>query len=305
MPQRGERHRQGVVGVVLVRSTVAQQPCPRRQRGRHVDDVLVGGDELLRQQEPETLGSLDRPSPRGERLRPRQQPADLVAAAAHLQPGELDLAMTDRHRGVRCLSHHGGDCTFETMLRHFDLDDVVLWDMARIVHEADLADDRFDAAEVAGFDYANMDPTRHRLYVSHLGASRIVVVNTVGPTVSASSTTCPAGILAVPALNRMYAAATGSDQAVTDDATTLTELNHTTGRTPNELAYNTDTNAVYLSNEAGPTVTEIDATTRSPTARSTSAAKPATSPTTPPATMCSSTSRPATTSPSSSRLEAP
>ena len=50
------------------------------------------------------------------------------------------------------LSHHGRDCTFETMLRHFQLDDAVLWDMARIVHEADLADDRFDAPEGPGLD---------------------------------------------------------------------------------------------------------------------------------------------------------
>lgn len=54
-------------------------------------------------------------------------------------------------RGVD-LSHHEGDCTFETMLRRFDLDDPVLWDVARIVHEADLADDRFDAPEAAGLD---------------------------------------------------------------------------------------------------------------------------------------------------------
>jgi hypothetical protein len=54
-------------------------------------------------------------------------------------------------RGVD-LSHHGGDCSFETMLRHFTLDDPVLWDVARIVHEADLADDRFDAPEAAGLD---------------------------------------------------------------------------------------------------------------------------------------------------------
>jgi hypothetical protein len=54
-------------------------------------------------------------------------------------------------RGVE-LSHHGGDCSFETMLRRFELDDPVLWDVARIVHEADLADDRFDAPEAAGLD---------------------------------------------------------------------------------------------------------------------------------------------------------
>jgi hypothetical protein len=50
------------------------------------------------------------------------------------------------------LSHHGGDCSFETMLHHFGLDDPVLWDLARIVHEADLADERFDSAEAHGLD---------------------------------------------------------------------------------------------------------------------------------------------------------
>ena len=54
-------------------------------------------------------------------------------------------------RGVE-LSHHGGDCTFETILRRYDLQDPVLWDLARIVHEADLADDRYDAPEAPGLD---------------------------------------------------------------------------------------------------------------------------------------------------------
>ena len=54
-------------------------------------------------------------------------------------------------RGVE-LSHHGGDCSFETMLRHFGLDDPVLWDVARIVHEADLADDRYESPEAPGLD---------------------------------------------------------------------------------------------------------------------------------------------------------
>ncbi len=50
------------------------------------------------------------------------------------------------------LSHHGDDCSFETMLRRYEFDDPVLWDLARIVHEADLADDRFDAPEAPGLD---------------------------------------------------------------------------------------------------------------------------------------------------------
>jgi hypothetical protein len=50
------------------------------------------------------------------------------------------------------LSHHGGDCSFETILRRYELQDPVLWDLARIVHEADLADDRYDAPEAPGLD---------------------------------------------------------------------------------------------------------------------------------------------------------
>jgi hypothetical protein len=50
------------------------------------------------------------------------------------------------------LSHHGGDCSFETILRRYSLDDPVLWDLARIVHEADLADDRYDVPEAFGLD---------------------------------------------------------------------------------------------------------------------------------------------------------
>ena len=47
-------------------------------------------------------------------------------------------------RGVE-LSHHGGECSFETFLRRYELADPVLWEIAKIVHEADLADDQHDA----------------------------------------------------------------------------------------------------------------------------------------------------------------
>jgi hypothetical protein len=36
------------------------------------------------------------------------------------------------------------------ILRHHQLDDPVLRDLARIVHEADLADDRYDSVEAPG-----------------------------------------------------------------------------------------------------------------------------------------------------------
>jgi hypothetical protein len=54
-------------------------------------------------------------------------------------------------RGVE-LSHRGGACTFETMLASYGIDDPALEDIARIVHEADLDDERFDAPEAAGLD---------------------------------------------------------------------------------------------------------------------------------------------------------
>lgn len=50
------------------------------------------------------------------------------------------------------LSHHEGDCSFEVVLRRHYLDDPVLWDIGRMVHEADLADDRFEAPEAIGLD---------------------------------------------------------------------------------------------------------------------------------------------------------
>ncbi len=50
------------------------------------------------------------------------------------------------------LSHHGDRCSFETFLVAFDLKDPALDRLGRIVHEADLGDERFDAPEAAGLD---------------------------------------------------------------------------------------------------------------------------------------------------------
>jgi hypothetical protein len=54
-------------------------------------------------------------------------------------------------RGVD-LGHHGGDCSFETILRRFELTDPVLWKLAELVHEADLDDERYHAPEASGLD---------------------------------------------------------------------------------------------------------------------------------------------------------
>jgi len=69
-------------------------------------------------------------------------------------PAEVPADATPFDMAGAELSHHGGDCTFETLLRRYELADPVLWRIAEIVHEADLDDERYDAPEAAGFDLA-------------------------------------------------------------------------------------------------------------------------------------------------------
>jgi hypothetical protein len=50
-------------------------------------------------------------------------------------------------------THQGEDCTFETMIRRFGLiDDLALSQMAEIVHDIDLKDDKFQRHEAAGLN---------------------------------------------------------------------------------------------------------------------------------------------------------
>jgi len=50
------------------------------------------------------------------------------------------------------LTHHGDDCTFETLLKRFALADRTLHRLGRMVHEADLNDGKFAAVEAIGID---------------------------------------------------------------------------------------------------------------------------------------------------------
>ena len=69
--------------------------------------------------------------------------------------GDLDDVPADATpfdmRGVE-LSHHSGECSFETFLRRYELDEPGLAAIGRIVHEADIGDERYDAPEAAGLD---------------------------------------------------------------------------------------------------------------------------------------------------------
>jgi hypothetical protein len=70
--------------------------------------------------------------------------SDLAAVPAGATPFDM--------RGAE-LGHHQGRCSFETALGAFDLTaDPALEEIGRIIHEADLGDERYDAPAAAGLD---------------------------------------------------------------------------------------------------------------------------------------------------------
>jgi hypothetical protein len=70
--------------------------------------------------------------------------ADAEAAAA-LGGTPFDM------RGVQ-LGHHEGRCSFESILVRYHLTDPALHEIATMVHDADLDDDKFRSLEAAGLD---------------------------------------------------------------------------------------------------------------------------------------------------------
>ena len=113
-----------------------------RQRRRASGTVDEVGDARRRAHRPGRVRLADPP-----RRRPRR------GVRVRRRPGRRARRRDPvRHARASTLSHHGGDCTFETILRRYDLTDPVLWRIAEIVHEADLDDDRYDAPEAPGLD---------------------------------------------------------------------------------------------------------------------------------------------------------
>ena len=49
-------------------------------------------------------------------------------------------------------SHHGEDCSFETFLKEYSLKDPALAEIAEIVHDADLMDEKYGRPESEGLD---------------------------------------------------------------------------------------------------------------------------------------------------------
>ena len=63
-------------------------------------------------------------------------------------PGDAELFDV---AGAR-LSHHGDACSFETFLVEYELGDPVLAEIAEVVHDADLMDEKYGRPESEGLD---------------------------------------------------------------------------------------------------------------------------------------------------------
>lgn len=118
--------------------------------------------------------------------------------------------------------------------------------------------------DTSRFDYQSLDSQTGLLFIAHLGASTVIVFDTRTAQVVA---TIPAiadvhGVLAVPALGRVYASATGTNQmAVIDEQSLRVIARVPTGAYPDGLAYDPKTRRVFVSDQSGGTNTVIDTAT--------------------------------------------
>src|SRR5579859_865419 len=117
--------------------------------------------------------------------------------------------------------------------------------------------------DTSRFDYESLDSQTHRLYITHLGAGRIVVYDVPAGAVVAEIPDVPGvhGVLAIPDLGRVYATATSSNQVAVIDPQTLAVTTTIPGGVyPDGLAYDPEVGKLYISDETGGTDTVIDTT---------------------------------------------
>jgi hypothetical protein len=95
--QRHDRSGSSVVRVGLVAARVVEEPHPRREGRRHVEDLLAGGDELLCQQRAGAGRAFDSPTPRFEARGERQRSISLRTIRVHADLAH-ELLVTVEHR---------------------------------------------------------------------------------------------------------------------------------------------------------------------------------------------------------------
>src|SRR2546426_6912320 len=110
-------------------------------------------------------------------------------------------------------------------------------------------------------DYASIDSNRNRLYIAHLGGGLVIVFDTKRRRVLK---TIPApgahGVLAVPALGRVFATATDAHELLTIDERTGKVIGRAqAGDYPDGIAWDPDDHRVYASDETGGIESVFDA----------------------------------------------
>jgi YVTN family beta-propeller protein len=111
------------------------------------------------------------------------------------------------------------------------------------------------------FDYQSLDPLTHRLFVAHLGAGMVTVVDVQTNHIVANLTNIAGvhGVLAIPELGRVYASATDAQQVVVIDEQSLQVVARIpAGEYPDGLAYVPARHEVFVSDEAGASDLVID-----------------------------------------------
>ena len=114
------------------------------------------------------------------------------------------------------------------------------------------------------FDYQSLDSSSGRLYIAHLGSDLMTVFDINKQTVVGDVKDLKRvhGVLAVPALHRIYASATGTNELVVIDDQSLSIIARApAGDYPDGIAYASKANKIYVSDLHGKTDTVIDAKT--------------------------------------------
>ena len=154
------------------------------------------------------------------------------------------------------------------------------------------------------YDYADVDPAAHRLFLAQLGASRLLEIDIASRQVVRITTGLAGvhGVIVVPSLHRVFVTATGANQLVALDETSGAVLFRTaTGNYPDGLTYVASTGQLWVSNESGGSETVIDAATGHLVGTVELGGEAGNVRYDPPTTGSSSKCRPTTSSPSSTR----
>jgi|WetSurMetagenome_2_1015567.scaffolds.fasta_scaffold46697_2 YVTN family beta-propeller protein len=112
-------------------------------------------------------------------------------------------------------------------------------------------------------DYISVDPGSHRVYLAHMGDGTVIAVSTSPPKVLgvAEGTPRVRGVLAVPELGLVYAAAAGSSEVVVLDSASLDVRGRIPAGNVDGLDYVASSQRLFVSDQHGGNCVVIDART--------------------------------------------